>query len=168
MCGYHWLSTKDNIEADFLSRNEMGRWEFMLDKNLFTMILDTFQVSPTLDAFASRETAQLERYMTWFQDPQAVASDALLNSWDKVTYLFPPVPLLLKVLQKVQKQKIRAVLVCPQWPTALWWPLVVEMLVEPILPLPHYKEAVLRLDQAQVLPYLEPLVAVHVSGMLSA
>ena len=164
----HWLSTKDNVEADFLSRNEMGRWEFMLDKDLFAKILDTFQVSPTLDAFASRETAQLKRYMTWFQDPQAVASDALLHSWDKVTYLFPPVPLLLKVLQKVQTQKIRAVLICPQWPTALWWPLVVEMLVEPLLPLPHYKETVMKLDQAQVLPYLEPLVAAHISGMFTA
>ena len=75
----HWLSTKDNVEADFLSRNEMGRWEFMLDKNLFTMILDTFQVSLTLDAFASRETAQLQRYMICFQDPHAVVSDALLH-----------------------------------------------------------------------------------------
>ena len=45
---------------------------------------------------------------------------------------------------------------------------VVEMLVEPLLPLHHYKEAVLKLDQTQVLPFLEPLVAVHISSMFTA
>ena len=160
----HWLSTKDNVEADFLSRNNIHHWEIVLDKSVFLMILDMFQVMPTLDAFASSETARLPRYMSWFKDDQAVAMDALLQEWDPVTYLFPPVPLLLKVLLKVRSQHIHAVLICPQWPTALWWPMVVEMLVDPPIPLPYYKEALRMVSHGVKLPYLEPLVAVHISS----
>ena len=61
----HWLSTKDNIEADFLSRNSVSQWDILLDKDIFAYVLGFFQVQPTLDAFASRETHQLDRYMTW-------------------------------------------------------------------------------------------------------
>ena len=53
----HWLSTKDNVEADFLSRNNIHHWEIVFDKSVFLMILDMFQVMPTLDAFDSSETA---------------------------------------------------------------------------------------------------------------
>ena len=28
----HWLSTKDNLEADFLSRNKLSQWEFFIDQ----------------------------------------------------------------------------------------------------------------------------------------
>ena len=160
-----WLSTKDNVEADFLSRNDIHYWEIVLEKSVFRMILETFQVQPTLDAFASKETAQLSRYMSWFKDDHALAMDAFLHDWDPVTYLFPPVPLIMKVLQKVRSQGIHAVLVCPQWPTALWWPMVVEMLVDPPIPLPHYKEALKMMSQGVKLPYMEPLVAVHISGL---
>ena len=160
----HWLSTKDNVEADFLSRHSISQWDIQLDPDIFTYILGYFQVQPTLDAFASREIHQLERYMTWYPDSNAVAQDALLHPWDRVTYLFPPVPLLLKVLKLVREQRISAILVCPHWPTALWWSLVVDMLVVPPLPLPHYKQALIGMGEGQVLPYLDPLVAVYISA----
>ena len=160
----HWLSTGDNAEADFLTRNTLSQWDFRLDRDVFCMILETFQVRPTLDAFASSNTAQLPRYMTWYPDRNAVARDALLHPWDRVTYLFPPVPLLLKVIMRIRQQQIRAVLVCPQWPTSLWWPLVLEMLVEPLLPLPHYKSVLTVVEGGPIQPYLDPLVALHLSG----
>ena len=160
----HWLSTNDNIEADFLSRYSVSQWDIFLDKDIFAYVLGFFQVQPTLDAFASRETHQLDRYMTWYPDSNAVAQDALLHQWDSVTYLFPPVPLLLKVLRLVREQRISAILVCPQWPTALWWSMVVEMLVVPPLPLPHYRQSLKVVGEDQVLPYLDPLVAVYISA----
>ena len=83
-------------------------------------MLRVLQVRPTLDVFASRETARLERYMTWYPDSQAVAQDAMLHPWDEMSYLFPPVPLMVKVLRLVREQKISALLVCPKWPSALW------------------------------------------------
>ena len=159
-----WLSTKENTSADFLSRNLLSQWEFKLTEELFQLILDSFQLKPTLDAFASQITTQLPRYMSWYPDRQAVARDALLHQWDQITYLFPPVPLLMKVLQKILQEGIRAILVCPHWPTALWWPVLMNMLVEPLLPLPHYRQAVYVVEGGPVQPYLDPLVAVHLLG----
>ena len=160
----HWLSSNANVEADFLSRNKMSQWEFYLDRDLFVYILKMLQVQPTLDVFASRDTAQLSRYMSWYPDSQAVAQDALLHHWDEISYLFPPIPLLPKVLRLVREQGIRAVLICPRWPSALWWPVVTEMMLGPPLPLPHYRAVLKAVDGGQIQPYLEPLVAVQISG----
>ena len=142
----------------------MSQWEFYLDRDLFVYILKMLQVQPTLDVFASRDTAQLSRYMSWYPDNQAVAQDALLHHWDEISYLFPPIPLLPKVLRLVREQGIRAVLICPWWPSALWWPVVTEMMLGPPLPLPHYRAVLKAVDGGQIQPYLEPLVAVQISG----
>ena len=89
---------------DFLSRHDMYHWEIMLDREVFSAILEHFDLQPTLDVFASRSTAQLSRFMSWEKDPQTVAQDAMIQSWDPVSYLFPPVPLLPKVIRQVKDQ----------------------------------------------------------------
>ena len=160
----HWIPTEENTAADFLSRYDMSLWEVMLDRETFSAILNHFRLQPTLDVFASRSTAQLSRYMSWERDPHAVAQDALIQPWDPVSYLFPPVPLLPKVIRQVKDQGIRAIMVCPQWPSALWWVSMTKMMVEPPLKLPYYKRCVRTLDNSPVRPYLDPLVALHISG----
>ena len=37
--GPQWLSTQENVEADFLSRNNLNHWEFTLERSVFNMIL---------------------------------------------------------------------------------------------------------------------------------
>ena len=160
----HWIPTAENTAADFLSRHDVTQWMFMLDRTVFRSVLDYFSLRPTLDAFACRYSAQLPRYMSWSRDQHAVAQDALFSPWDPVTYLFPPVPLLPKVIRKIRDQKIRAILVCPQWPTALWWGMLLDMMVEPPMLLPHYKNILQTLDGTPVSPYLDPLVALHLTG----
>ena len=157
----HWIPTKSNVLADFLSRHDMDNWELCLDRNIFTSVVEHFSVYPSLDAFASHWSAQLPRYMSWYRDSQAVAQDALLNPWDQITYLFPPVPLLPRVIRKVREEKIRALLICPYWPTALWWGLLVDMLVEPPMALPHYRIIMTHYRTNGTIPYLDPLVALH-------
>ena len=93
-----------------------------------------------------------------------MARDALLAPWDPVTYLFPPTPLIPKVIQRLKEVHIRAILICPRWPSSLWWPLLVEMLVEPPLVLPHYRQALHSLGEEGILPYMDPLVALHLQG----
>ena len=160
----HWLSTKENAMADFLSRHQLVQWEFQLSFDVFQLVLDHFHVDPTLDIFASKETRMLPRYMTWYPDKEAVARDALLHQWDPVSYAFPPVPLILKSLQKLEREKIRVVMILPHWPSALWWPLVLSLLIDPILPLPNYRSILTMVDRSRDLPYLQPLVAVHLQG----
>ena len=101
--------------------------------------------------------------MSWYPDHQAVAQDALIQQWDQVSYLFPPVPLIPKSLQKIMKEKLEVVMIVPHWPTAIWWSLIQEMLVVPLLPLPNYKTILIKETNAD-LPYLSPLVAVHLQA----
>ena len=158
-----WIPTGQNCGADFLSRHRLEVWEIRLDPSWYQGIVNHFHFRPTLDAFASAETAQCSRYMTWNHDNHAVAIDALQSPWDFQTFLFPPVPLLTKVLQKVRKEEIQAILVCPQWPSALWYTMILEMLVAPPLPLPHYRTCVKPLTYHKM-PYLDPLMVVHIFG----
>ena len=44
----HWLSTKENLGADFLSRHKMDHWEVMLDRDIFKEVVEHFMVYPTL------------------------------------------------------------------------------------------------------------------------
>ena len=117
----HWISTEENWAVDFLSRDCLDRWNFRLERRVFSSILHHFNIKPTLDALAYHFLTQLLRFMSWYPDPLAVAQDTLLQPWDPVTYLFPPVPLLQRVIQRIKEQKIRAILVCPQWPQSLNW-----------------------------------------------
>ena len=160
----HWLSTTENVMADFLSRCLMTQWECMLSRKTFLTVLAKFQVSPTLDVFASQETKQLPRYMSWYPDSMAVARDAMIHPWDQTSYIFPPVPLIMKSLQKIRKEKITAVMIIPKWPSALWWPMVTEMLLTTPLTLPSYRDCVIMMDSSMTPPYLNPLVAVHLRG----
>ena len=160
----NWLSTTENVSADFLSRNTLSQWECRLSKTMFQMVLDHFSMSPTLDVFASHATHQLPRYMTWYQDTMAVGQNAMIHPWDPVSYLFPPVPMIMKSLQKIQKESLEVIMICPRWPSALWWPLLTEMLVDPILSLPSYKSVLTMMEESVPLPYLNPLIAVHLKA----
>ena len=163
----HWIPTGLNCGADFLSRHRMEAWEIQLDPLWFGTVCDHFNLTPTLDAFASAMTAHLDQYMTWYPDKQAVEVDALQSPWDPVTWLFPPVPLVSKSLLKVQTEQIEAILIVPQWPSALWWSLVTEMSAAPPMPLPHFRICLTSKSGGRIQHYLYPLVAVYVSGKTS-
>jgi hypothetical protein len=47
----------------------------------------------------------------------------------EVPYLFPPVQMIPRVLQKVAMEQITAVMVLPEWPSRPWWNLMRGMAV---------------------------------------
>ena len=159
-----WISTKENCLADFLSRHNLGQWECRLSREMFMFVLNKFNLRPTMDVFASSQTRQLDRYMSLYPDPAAVARDALINQWDPVSYLFPPVPLIMKSLQKIQLEKLEVVMIVPLWPSSIWWPLLTRLMVRPYLRLPCYRTILTMMEESHTLPYLDPLVAVHLRG----
>ena len=155
--------TGENTCADFLTRHKMLTWEIQLDQHVFETIVSHFGVHPTLDAFATRNNKKLPRYMSWYSDKDAVGQDALLCPWDSITYLFPPLPLMNKVVNKIREEKITAILVCPHWPTSLWWLQVKELVVRPALPLPPFRK-ITRAQGGNHQVYLDPLEALLLSG----
>ena len=83
-----------------------------LDQRVFNWIVQKLGVFPTLDVFASPKAHKLPRYLTWEPDPLSLGRDAFLYKWDKMNYISPPVPLIPKILNKIQREGLDAILIC--------------------------------------------------------
>jgi hypothetical protein len=58
---------------------------------------------PQIDLFASRQSAQTLRFMSWRAADNPEAIDALSMRWNfKLAFLFPPIPLLKRVMRKLE------------------------------------------------------------------
>jgi hypothetical protein len=122
-----------NTQADLASRR------FYL-KNLWKLTPPTFAYLQKLwgthdvDLFADRTTFQVPRYVSWKLDPHAIASDALSIPWNQFQnpYMNPPWNLIMPTLQKIKLERLpRTTLVVPHWSSAIWFPLLMSMALEP-------------------------------------
>lgn len=86
---------------------------------------------PDIDLFASRLNRQLEKYISWFPDPQAITSDAFSINWsDFIPYIFPPFGLIGRILQTLQDDKVsKAIILLPKWATQSSYPMLLNMLI---------------------------------------
>ena len=117
-----YINTKDNYEADQLSRMKFQDTEWELNEDAFSQITHYFGY-PEIDLFASRSNAKCPRYITWKNDPDAYAVDAFTISWkNKLFYAFPPFSLITKTMQKIINDKANGIVVVPYWPTQPWFP----------------------------------------------
>jgi len=144
-----WLSAahcpgKLNVEADLASRKFHDDTEWSLHPELFSQICEQFG-TPTIDMFASRLNAKLDRFVSWLPDLNAFAVDAFSMTWTfHYLYAFPPFSLLPGVIQKLRMDGASAILVVPCWPTQAWFPGLLRILAAPPLAIP-VTEQVLRL-----------------------
>ena len=85
-----YLPGKQNHLADSLSRDWQDSSDWKLDETFFQRDLE--MMGPLeVDLFASRTNAQMEKYVSWKQDPEAKAVDSFQMSWKTVKgYAFPP------------------------------------------------------------------------------
>ena len=77
-----WIPTKENLGADFLTRNKMDHWEVRLKQEIFCQVMQHILFFSTLDAFSLRMTALLPRYMSWCLD-NLVDQDAMASPMSK-------------------------------------------------------------------------------------
>ena len=151
-----YLPSPLNVEADWESRNVQDNSEWKLSPKVFQRICQMREV-PVIDLFASRLSNQVKNYMAWKLDPFSIATDALQQNWSvhRCLYAFPPFSLILRILRKVDQEKVeKLILVTPDWQTQVWYPRVMEMsIANPIL-LP-------KLDKLLINPsgQIHPLVA---------
>ena len=76
-----WLSVahipgKDNFVADFESRGNQKEAEWMLSKASLRDALNELGFMPEIDLFASRINNQFTKYLSYKQDPSALAIGA--------------------------------------------------------------------------------------------
>ena len=134
-----WVSAEHlpgvlNVIADTESRNFNDNTEWMLDRLVFTQVLNRFgQVE--IDLFASRLNKQCDNFVSWRPDPDASFIDAFSCSWNNLKfYAFPPFSLVNKVLGKILRDQAEGILLVPLWMGQPWFPRLMKLLVDnPIL-----------------------------------
>jgi len=111
--------------ASLVSRKTHDPNDVMLNPLVFHNMRKVLKFKPSVDLFASEAHHQLPRYFSRFPDPKAVGVDAFKANWatERAIYANPPWPLVERVLKKIQKEKVRAMVVVPDWPWAHWFPL---------------------------------------------
>ena len=157
-----------NISADMESRKLRNDTEWMLCSNIFKKISDLY-FRPDIDMFASRINHQVDKYISWLPDPEAFMIDALSMSWKQFNnlYIFCPFSMIHRVVQKILCDKVCAILVVPEWPTASWYPLIMKMCLKPPRMLPRTKYLLKLPQQPDRIHPLHPklrLMACLVSG----
>ncbi|XP_061707802.1 uncharacterized protein LOC133518191 [Cydia pomonella] len=95
-----YVNTKDN-RADEASRKSNPDTEWELSNQAFQTIVRRFG-QPEIDIFASRSNTKCDKFVSWFQEPDAFAVDAFTLNWSQhFFYAFPPFCLLLKCIRKI-------------------------------------------------------------------
>ena len=95
---------------------------------------------PKVDLMATSFSAQLDLFYAPTPDRRALAVDAMVQDWDmfQKNYVFPPVPLIHPVLDKILSCSPGTLflLVTPYWKTRSWFPRLLWMAEVPPLRLP--------------------------------
>ena len=110
-----------NVLADFKSRNFSDNVEWELNGKIFTRICKVFG-KPEVDLFASATNHKVDKFVSWSPVPGAWQIDAFSFVWtDAFYYVFPPFSVVGRVVQKLEADGTRAVLVVPRWPSQPWY-----------------------------------------------
>ena len=120
-----WIPRKNNRQADALSKN-MDNDDWVTTSNLID-IIERRWGNITIDRFASDKNRKSKRFNSRYLCPETEGVNAFSLDWsNEFNLLVPPVYLISKTIHHflASSSKARAVLVCPRWPSATFWPLL--------------------------------------------
>lgn len=110
-----------NTRANALSRTELVEHEWSINNRYLHPVFKAWEV-PTLDAFATSENAKCHLFFTRGQPRKDFAGDAFLHRWTGRTfYMFPPLPLIPRVISKIIRDQTSCILLTPWWPWQPWF-----------------------------------------------
>lgn len=129
-----------NTWADTLSRLPKDRSDWRLDRRIF-QLLEQKWGPHTIDWFATRVNTQLPRFASWTADSRCSYVDAIRNLHKKENgYANPPFSAIGMVLQKLRTTRRSLTLVVPSWPAQHWWPLLLDLMIDLPVLLPHHSQ----------------------------
>ena len=119
-----------NDVTDTASRQFDSQLEWTLHEDIFRRITHRFY-RPSVDLFASRFNNQLPQYVSRYPDPGALMTDAFLCNWSQWrSWIYPPVVLIPKILNKILTDQATVLILAPHWKEQSWFPSLLEMLVD--------------------------------------
>lgn len=151
--------------ADKHSRIFHDTTEWKLNEAVFESLTERWGL-PDVDLFASRLNHQVDRYVSWGPDPDAIHIDAFTMKWHGDLYFVnPPFSLLSRVVQKLQLDQSEAIIIAPSWKTQVWFSSLMKLLIDVPLLLPRAQKLLyLPYDPKKTHPLLPRLMACRVSG----
>jgi hypothetical protein len=115
--------------ADAPSRAIQNQIEWSLPQHTFQW-LDKLWGPHHIDLFASHKNHLLQHFVSWNYHPEAIWTNAFSRPWHLMPgrlYLAPPWNLILQTLQTLLRHRLPATLITPNWPTAPWYPLALQL-----------------------------------------
>ena len=158
-----FVKGQSNVLADCLSRrNQVINTEWTLHQQVCNKLWKIWGC-PLINLFATRLNYRLPNFVSPFQDPMAVATDALLFNWDnKELYGFPPFAMVRKVLNKLKSSKrTKLTLIAPFWPQMEWFPDLLNLAIDAPRRLPLRKDL---LKQPHFHRFHHSLPGLHLTG----
>jgi hypothetical protein len=154
-----FIPSEVNVQADAASRfQSIPDWH--LAPRIFHQI-STLRGPPQIDLFASRQLVQTKRFFSWNAMDTPEAIDALSQRWDfKLAFLFPPIPLLKRVIRKLERSRGTFLLVTPYWDVQTWFASLQALHVEDVCRLPFSDDLIIDLATGEPPPNLERLFLV--------
>jgi hypothetical protein len=154
-----FIPSEENLQADAASRFQLVP-DWHLDPHHFQKISSLWG-PPQIDLFASLQSAQTMRFMSWRAADSPEAINAPSMRWDfALAYLFPPIPLLKRVVRKLELSKGVFLLVTPYWEAQTWFASLQALQVLDVRRLPFHDDLVIDLSTGEPPPSLEQLFLV--------
>ena len=127
----------DNIHADHLSRFFTDNHDYHLSRVWFSKLNSHLDFCLNIDLFASRIHHHLPLYASRLPDPDAAFIDAFSFVWPNNVYIFPPIVLLDRVLNKFITDNCQfGLLIAPYRPTSPSFSSILDLCIYPPFILP--------------------------------
>jgi hypothetical protein len=154
-----FILSEENLQADAASRFQLVP-DWHLDPQVFLRISSLWG-TPQIDLFALRQSAQTVRFMSWRAADSPEAINALSMRWSfDLAFLFPPIPLLKRVVRKLEVSRGIYFLVTPYWEAQTWFASIQSLPIQEVRCLPFHDALVVNLTTGDPPPSLERLFLV--------
>jgi len=120
-----WIPRGKNQIADTLCKNiDYDDWK---TTRFYFNELNNLWGPFTVDRFADNENTKVNKFNSKYWCPGTSNVNAFSIDWsEENNFLVPPVYLIPKVLQHMKCSKSTGTLVVPYWPSATFWPMIVD------------------------------------------
>ncbi len=126
-----WIPRSKNERADFISR--IIDWDDWSVSDEIFRFLDQLWGPHSIDRFSSFYNKKLPRFNSKFWNPGSEGVDAFTYDWScDNNWLVPPISLIPRVILHLKNTSSAGTLVCPQWMSAPYWPMLFPDGISPI------------------------------------